>query len=104
MPLLTMLSITGVAEFSADKASAWLPDFSAAVALRIALRSCDVSASLRARCTVDWRAAFSADFVLAKRKLLKIEWPDLSKKDRQIAAKFAAERKACQCGRRPAGR
>src|SRR5271169_4607317 len=66
MPLLTMLSITGVASASAVAASACLPALSARVALRMALRSCEVSASLRARCSVDWRAAFSADLVFAK--------------------------------------
>src|ERR1700679_275880 len=70
MPLLTMLSITGVAAARAEAASSCLPALSARVALRMALRSCEVSASLRARCTVDCRAAFSADFVFAKRRLL----------------------------------
>src|ERR1700688_2210108 len=67
MPLLTMLSITGVAAARAEAASSCLPAFSARVALRMALRSCEVSASFRARCAVDCRAAFSADFVFAKR-------------------------------------
>src|ERR1700735_4289656 len=67
MPLLTMPSMIGVAAASAAAASAGLPALSARVALRIALRSCEVSASLRARCAVDCRAAFSADFVFAKR-------------------------------------
>src|SRR5471032_3330403 len=67
MPLLTMLSIIGVAAATAEAASACLPALSARVALRMALRSCEVSASLRARCAVDCRAAFSADFVFAKR-------------------------------------
>src|ERR1700719_2777558 len=71
MPLLTMLSITGVAAARAEAASSCLPAFSAKVALRMALRSCEVSASLPARCTVDCRAAFSADFVFAKRRLLE---------------------------------
>src|SRR6202167_2784000 len=70
MPLLTMLSITGVAAANAEAASSCLPAFRAKVALRMALRSCEVRASLRARCTVDCRAAFSADFVFAKRRLL----------------------------------
>src|SRR5271156_3539189 len=74
MPLLTMLSITGVAAARAEAASSCLPALSARVALRMALRSCDVSASLRARCTVDCRAAFSADFVFAKRRLLTDDW------------------------------
>src|SRR6202789_1948685 len=69
MPLLTMLSITGVAAARAEAASSCLPALSARVALRMALRSCEVSASLRARCTVDCRAAFSADFVFAQRRL-----------------------------------
>src|ERR1022692_2596232 len=73
MPLLTMPSMTGVAALSAASASSCLPALRAKVALRMALRSCEVRASLRARCAVDWRAAFSADFVLAKRKLLKNE-------------------------------
>src|ERR1700690_3166552 len=68
MPLLTMLSITGVAAARADAASSCLPAFNARVALRMALRSCEVSASLRTRCTIDCRAAFSADFVFAKLK------------------------------------
>src|SRR5258708_36585344 len=67
MPLFTMLSITGVASSSADAASACLPALSASVALRMALRSCEVSASFRARCAVDCGAAFSADFVFATR-------------------------------------
>src|ERR1700680_884776 len=70
MPLFTMLSITGVAAARAEAASSCLPAFSARVALRMALRKCEVSASLRARCAVDCRAAFSADFVFAKRRLL----------------------------------
>src|SRR6202789_3320599 len=70
MPLLTMLSITGVAAARAEAASSCLPALSARVALRMALRSCEVSASLRALCTVDCRAAFSADFVFAKHGLL----------------------------------
>src|ERR1700691_3653809 len=70
MPLFTMLSITGVAPASAEAASSCLPALSARVALRMALRSCEVSASLRALCTVDCRAAFSGDFVFAKRGLL----------------------------------
>src|SRR5450631_638677 len=73
MPLFTMLSITGVAAARAEAASSCLPAFSARVALRMALRSCEVSASLRARCTVDCRAAFSADFVFAKYRLLKTQ-------------------------------
>ena len=57
-----------VAAARAEAASSCLPAFNARVALRMALRSCEVSASLRARCTVDCsRAAFSADFVFAKR-------------------------------------
>src|ERR1700679_1854165 len=67
MPLLTMPSMIGVAAASAAAASAGLPALSARVALRMALRSCEVRASLRARCAVDCRAAFSADFVFAKR-------------------------------------
>src|ERR1700691_5716462 len=74
MPLFTMPSMTGVASASAAAASACLPALSARVALRMALRSCEVRASLRARCTVDCRAAFSADFVFAKRRLLRDEW------------------------------
>src|SRR6202789_4139299 len=70
MPLLTMLSITGVAAARAEAASSCLPALSARVALRMALRSCEVSASLRALCTVDCRAAFSADFVFAQHRLL----------------------------------
>src|SRR5208337_2030063 len=70
MPLLTMLSMIGVACASAAAASSCLPALSARVALRMALRSCEVNASLRARCKVDCRAAFSADFVFAKRRLL----------------------------------
>src|SRR5665213_312573 len=66
MPLLTILSMMGVACVRAAAASSCLPAFSARVALRMALLSCEVSASLRARCTVDCRAAFSADFVFAK--------------------------------------
>src|SRR5208282_6290309 len=77
IPLLTMLSITGVASASAVAASACLPALSARVALRIALRSCEVSASLRARCAVDCLAAFSADFVFAKRRLLRDDWDPL---------------------------
>src|SRR5450631_4299928 len=71
MPLFTMLSITGVAAARAEAASSCLPSFNARVALRMALRSCEVSPSLRARCAVDCRAAFSADFVFAKRRLLE---------------------------------
>src|SRR5258708_33245008 len=69
MPLFTIASIPGGAGAGAEAASSCLPAFSARVALRIALRSCEGRASLRARCTVDWRAAFSADFVFPKRRL-----------------------------------
>ena len=70
MPLLTMLSMIGVAAAERRGGLVLLAGLHAAVALRMALRSCEVRASLRARCTVDCRAAFSADFVFAKRKLL----------------------------------
>ena len=63
---------------SAAAASSCLPALSARVALRMALRSCEVRASLRARCAVDCRAAFSADFVFAKRRLLEGRWGQAS--------------------------
>ena len=63
--LLTMLSMIGVAAERAATASSDLPALTASVALRMALRSCEVNASFRARCTVDCRAAFSADLVFA---------------------------------------
>src|ERR1700733_13396604 len=68
IPLLTMLSMIGVAAVSAAAASSCFPALSAKVAFRMALRSCEVRASLRVRCAVDCRAAFSADFVFAKRE------------------------------------
>src|ERR1700677_1449665 len=100
MPLLTMLSMTGVAAASAAAASSCLPALSARVALRMALRSCEVRASLRARCTVDCRAAFSADFVFAKRGLLQgsqcVEAP-------KRAAYFPVQALGCQIRRVEAG-
>jgi hypothetical protein len=71
MPLFTMLSMMGVAAASAAAASSCFPALSAKVALRMALRRREVKASFRARCTSDCRAAFSADFVFAKRRLLE---------------------------------
>src|SRR3982074_3067582 len=89
MPLLTMLSITGVAAARAEAASSCLPAFSARVALRMALRSCEVSASLRARCTVDCRAAFSADFVFAKRRLLNKTMVQIGPQKSRVACRLA---------------
>src|SRR6266404_7587208 len=89
MPLLTMLSITGVAAARAATASSCLPAFSARVALRMALRSCEVSASLRARCTVDCRAAFSADFVFAKRRLLTGLMVQIGPQKSRVACRLA---------------
>src|SRR3984957_14850275 len=91
MPLLTMLSITGVAAAKAEAASSCLPAFSARVALRMALRSCEVSASLRARCTVDCRAAFSADFVFAKRRLLKKTAVQIGPQKSRVACRLTAD-------------
>src|ERR1700722_20231808 len=89
MPLLTMLSITGVAAARAVAASSCLPALSARVALRMALRSCEVSASLRARCTVDCRAAFSADFVFAKRRLLTRQRSKIGPQKSRVACRVA---------------
>src|SRR5579883_1913342 len=66
MPLLTMLSMIGVAAASAAAAAWGSPPLIARVVLRIAVRSSLVRASLRARWVSDCRAAFSADFVFAK--------------------------------------
>src|ERR1700728_4548832 len=102
MPLLTMLSITGVAAARAEAASSCLPAFSARVALRMALRSCEVSASLRARCTVDCRAAFSADFVFAKRETPEdgIGWPHNRVGPLKRAAYSPVQVPGCQCAGR----
>src|ERR1700722_274251 len=89
MPLFTMLSITGVAAANAEAASSCLPAFNARVALRMALRSCEVSASLRARCTVDCRAAFSADFVFAKRRLLTGTMVQIGPQKSRVACRLA---------------
>src|SRR5271156_6695840 len=99
MPLFTMLSMIGVAAASAAAASDGLPALSARVALRMALRSCEVRASLRARCTVDCRAAFSADFVFAKRGLLEGRLGPEGTPKR--AAYSPAQVRACQCGSPP---
>src|ERR1700677_566962 len=69
--LFTMLSMMGGGGGGAGGASSCFPALCASVALRMALRRREVKASFRARCTSDCRAAFSADFVFAKRRLLE---------------------------------
>src|ERR1700733_5311984 len=63
--LFTNASMTGTASlYVVSAASLFLPAI-AAVTLRTAVRMRERSATLRTRCFWAWRAAFSADFVLA---------------------------------------
>src|SRR5215469_1718502 len=65
--LFTNASMTGTASlYVACAASLFLPAI-AAVTLRTAVRIWERSATLRTRCFWAWRAAFSADLVLATR-------------------------------------
>src|SRR6185369_9782443 len=64
-PLDTIESMTGCALFTAARASSPLPEAPASVALRMAVRRRERSATLAVRCLMACRAAFSADFVFA---------------------------------------
>src|SRR5581483_6301431 len=63
--LFTNVSITGTASLYVAAAVSLFPPAIAVVTLRTAVRMRERRAMLRARCFSAWRAAFSADLVLA---------------------------------------